>query len=200
MGQDERDLCYGGLHAVSDRSKDVGRGIPPADPVQILRRLVGREPSIRQQARVVEVIRRFDLRPGDSIFVVVAILESYLHDVEMACLDVQRATRKVMIGAALTAVVSAAVVVTPLYVLDPHIRSVLGWRTSPSVESERQEAPLPMRAFLHATLDQMPDADVTRIATSSDAMAILQALPQASGDQLARIHQYMLQPLAAKAR
>ena len=155
-----------------DRPSEVGRGKPPADPLAFLRRLLGRDPTVRQQARVVEVQRRLDLRPGDSIFVIVAILEIYLQQIEMACLEVRRSTRKTLMTACITAVASATLTILPLYLLDPTIRSALGWRTTPATDGDRQGTPLPLRAFLGATLDQMPDGDITRIATSQDAIAI----------------------------
>ena len=183
-----------------DHPSEVGRGRSPADPLAFLRRLMGRDPTARQQIRVVDMQRRLDLRPDDSIFVIIAILEIYLQQIEMACLEVRRSTRNTLLTACITAVVSAMLMVLPLYFQSADVRSALGWRNTPATEGDRGGTPLPLRAFLGATLDQMPDGDVTRIATSKDAMAILQILPQATDEQLARIAQYLSQPIAGMPR
>lgn len=183
-----------------DRPSEVGRGGSPADPSAFLRRLLGRDPTARQQARVVEVQRRLDLRPGDSIFVIVAILETYLQQIEVACLEVRRSNRKTLRTACITAVASAALMVLPLYFLNAEVRSTLGWRSMPATDGDREGTLLPLRAFLDAILHQMPDGDVSRIAESNDAMTILQALPRATDDQLAKVSQYLSQPLVTKPR
>ncbi len=185
---------------MSNNSNNVGRGKPPADPLRFLRRLKGREPSSRQQARIFDLQRQFDLQGGDSIFIVVAILEIYLQQVEAACLGVRRSTRKILWTACVTAAFSAAAMVTSVYLLDPQVRFVLGWHDLPAAEGQRQETQIPLRAFFVATVHQMPDVDVARIASSGDAMMILQALPQANNDQLAQVRQYLSQALAAKPR
>ena len=70
----------------------------------------------------------------------------------------------------------------------------------PATDGDREGTLLPLRAFLDAILHQMPDGDVSRIAESNDAMTILQALPRATDDQLAKVSQYLSQPLVTKPR
>lgn len=199
MGQDDRDLHQSRLHAVSDRPRNVDRGTSPVDPLRFLRQLLGREPSTRQRARIVELQRQFDLRAGDSIFIIVAILEVYFHQVEQACLSVRRSTRRILSTACLTAVVSAAAMVMPLYFLDSNVRSGLGRGSPLPIDGEHQGAPRPSRVYLRAALEQMPEADVDRYATSRDAMILLQALPRASDGQIAAIVQYLQSPPGTKA-
>ncbi len=175
---------------MSERPNDFGRGTPPADPLRFLRQLAGREPTDRQKARIVDLQRRFDLRSGDSIFIIISILEVYLNLVEMACLRVSRSTRKTLWTASLTAIISSAVMILPHYLSDPNIWSALGWKAAPATAEDRLTAELPLRAYVNATMRRMPDADISRIA-SSEAMVILFALPHASDGQLAAIVKYL---------
>lgn len=184
-----------GLRAVIGMSNEGGRVIPAAF-LQSLCRLLGREASARQQARIVELQRQFDLAPGDSIFVVVAILEAYLQQVEAACIDVRRSTRKTLSTACLTAVVCSVVVISPLYVMNSNIRAAMGWGITPANVVPQT----PLRVYLHATLDQMSDGEVARVASSRDAMSIVLELPHATDGQLASIDQFLRSPESPKTR
>ena len=185
-----------GLRPVRRVANEGGQGIPAAF-LRSLRGLLGREASTRQQARIVDLQRQFDLAPGDSIFVVVAILEAYLQQVEMACVGVRRSTRRTLSTACFVAVVCSTLLISPLYLMNPDVRVAMGWSPKPANAAPHET---PLRAYLHATLDQLSDEEVARVASSQDAISIVLDLPHATDGQLASIDRYLKQPTPMNGR
>ena len=173
---------------MNDQPTNHGRGHSPAAPVEYLRRLLRRDPSDRQQARIVDLQRRFALRSGDSIFLVIAILEGYLAEIESACLDVQRSTRRIMRRASVLAATLSVIIVVASELLVPYARSALGWS---SLQGAEPAMPSPLRAYVRADLDQMPEQDIARLAASRDAMAVLHYLPRLTDEELGRLSHYV---------
>lgn len=181
---------------MTDQHNNRGRGDPPTAFLRHFFRLSGRPPTSRQQARIVDLQRKLALRAGDSIFIIISILELYLGEIETACSEVRQSARRTTLKACTIAVMSAAVMSAPLYLLQPQTRSALGWTQYAGTE----QAPSPFRVYMRASLDQLSDQDLAKLATSSDALVILQRLPQATNMELGNIAKYLQSHGAPEAR